>query len=174
MRRTDAVMLKTNVIPPITIEILERMADKFIVDGFGCWLWLGAINTAKRGQITIKGKAYATHRVMYTATRGAIEPGLVVDHLCEVPRCMNPNHLQVVTQRHNVLRSNGITANNHRKTHCKRGHEFTENNTRMKGDKRSCITCEKAYKVEYSRINRKRINAYALAWQKAKKERITS
>lgn len=57
---------------------------------------------------------------------------------------MRPDHLEAVTGYVNTIRGAGPTAKNARKTHCKNGHEFTEENTLWKGDRRNCRTCKKA------------------------------
>ena len=52
--------------------------------------------------VTIQGKGYLSHRVTYTICYGPIPFGMVIDHMCRNPRCINPRHLQAVTQRENT------------------------------------------------------------------------
>lgn len=60
--------------------------------------------------------------------------------------CVNPDHLEAVTNRENVLRGAGVTAQNARKEFCKYGHEFTPENTRHFGTThRSCKMCQRRY-----------------------------
>ena len=69
------------------------------------------------------------HRFSYELFRGNIPAGLTVDHLCKNTACVNPYHLEVVTQRENNLRGNNWAGINSRKTHCPKGHEYTKENT---------------------------------------------
>ena len=97
--------------------------------------------------MNMNGKKTALHRYVYEREFGKIPKGYVIDHLCENTQCINPYHLEVVTNKENVLRGNGLTAQNARKTHCKRGHEFTPENTYLDkaGKGRACNTCMIAY-----------------------------
>jgi hypothetical protein len=109
----------------------------------GCWAWLGPKNpTSGYGTVKASGKSTYAHRVAYTLTHGPIPDGLVIDHLCRNPVCVNPDHLEVVTHRENVLRGIGPAARNARKTHCKHGHPFDEGNTYTdKRGQRHCRSC---------------------------------
>ena len=69
-----------------------------------CWLWVGATNSAGYGQIRIKQKCYYTHRLSYEMAKGAIPDKWVIDHLCRVPSCINPDHLEAVDERTNLNR----------------------------------------------------------------------
>ena len=83
------------------------------------------------------------HRWSYEALVGVISAGAHLDHLCRVPLCVRPDHLEPVTVRENVRRS---PIHNGAKTHCINGHEFTEANTYVgPGDtRRSCRACNAA------------------------------
>jgi hypothetical protein len=105
-----------------------------------CWIWTG----------TIRGKGYGVfqnaqaHRFSWELMRGPFPAGLVADHLCRTPRCVNPDHLEAVTDKENILRGVGAPAINARKTHCSRGHEFSKANTCHGLDgKRYCRTCRR-------------------------------
>lgn len=109
-----------------------------------CWLWMGVIKKTGYGEFKVSGRPVLVHRFSYERFVGPIPPGLVVDHLCRVRHCVNPEHLEVVTLGENVLRGEGTTAVNFRKTHCFRGHEFTVANTYVntKGA-RVCRACQR-------------------------------
>lgn len=119
------------------------------VTGF-CWIWIGRLSEQGYGLYhpgrneagqAITGQA---HRVAYELLVGDIPDGLQLDHLCRIPACVNPDHLEPVTARENVLRSFSPTAINARKTHCKWDHEFTPENTYRPPNqptKRKCRTC---------------------------------
>lgn len=107
-----------------------------------CWLWLGRVNSTGYGQTT-QGERHQVlvHRWSYEHFHGPIPIGLVIDHLCRNPQCVNPAHLEAVTQRTNLLRGKGASARNAAKTHCIRGHEFTAENTYIRSGKRQCRIC---------------------------------
>lgn len=125
----------------------ERFWEKVDKDGpAGCWIWTGAIGNKGYGHITVRRPGFRStldaHRLAYEFVVGEIPPGLQLDHLCRVRRCVNPAHLDPVTRKENILRGVGPTAVNARKTHCKRGHPFDEENTgRNTGGGRACRAC---------------------------------
>lgn len=94
-----------------------------------CWLFAGYVGSDGYGVIgshlTNSRKA---HRVMYEATIGVIPAGLVCDHLCRIRQCVNPQHIELVTDKENILRGQGATAKNAVKTHCPHGHKYTQAN----------------------------------------------
>lgn len=114
------------------------------LDGF-CWAWTGALNSKGYSCTSVAGKSQLAHRVAYELLVAPIEPGLQIDHLCRNKRCINPDHLEVVTGQVNCSRQDRAN-----KTHCKHGHLYTEQNTiwRKRGDliHRQCRTCQYGYK----------------------------
>lgn len=125
---------------------IARFWGQVRVQDDGCWLWTGprknCPNGVQYGSTSHQGKAIAAHRLAWMLFRGPIPEGLHIDHLCRVTRCVNPAHLEPVTQRENVLRGVGFAAVNAAKTECIRGHEFTPENTIVHcGGKRACRTC---------------------------------
>ena len=112
----------------------------------GCWEWTGGM-TSGYGRFFVGGqsrpKQVGAHRWAYQHLIGPIPDGLQLDHLCRNRACVNPAHLEPVSQRVNVLRGEGLSAKQARQTHCRHGHEFTPENTRMaKGRKRHCRQCQ--------------------------------
>jgi hypothetical protein len=127
-------------------ERLELQIDR-LPDAPGCWLWTGKTDRKGYGLVMLHGRSLRAHRVMYEQRRGPIPPGLTLDHLCRVRSCVSPAHLEAVTNRVNVLRSAGPSAENAQKTHCKRGHPLPA--TRNGG--RRCSPCAVARASEWNR-----------------------
>lgn len=90
----------------------------------GCWEWQGATDNGY-GRTRWQGKKSYAHRVVYEHFRGIVPAGLHIDHLCRNRRCANPWHLEPVSRKENILRGDGPTALNARRTHCKNGHPLT-------------------------------------------------
>lgn len=128
---------------PPKIPPQERFWDK-VEKTESCWNWKAWSDKKGYGYIKIDGEKVAAYRFAYEWFVGKIPKGLYMDHLCRNTSCVNPEHLEPVTNGENTLRGVGITAINARKTHCKRGHKFTENNTYLNSDKRRvCRQCGK-------------------------------
>lgn len=110
-----------------------------------CWLWEGSSRNGYGLFSWGSGREQNTtgaHRYAYQLERGEIPEELVIDHLCRVPLCVNPDHLEPVTRGENVLRGVGNPAVNRDKTHCLKGHEFTPENTYFnKHGHRGCRAC---------------------------------
>lgn len=123
-----------------------------------CWLWTGYLDANGYGWINVGGRAgkeILAARFGYELLFGPIPEGLEPDHLCRLPACVNPFHLEPVTHRVNMLRGNTIAARNAAVTHCPHGHEYNELNTyRQKDGSRYCRPCH--YARERRRKNRLR------------------
>ncbi len=109
----------------------------------GCWIWTGKRQRDGYG-LVMHGHAFlSAHRVVYEdAIGGYLKASLQLDHTCRNRLCVNPAHLEPVTQRVNTLRSEGPSAINARKQRCKRDHPFDDANTRIRKDgRRVCKAC---------------------------------
>lgn len=121
----------------------ERFWDKVSPEPMtGCWIWAAATSAGGYGTFTVHNRTVRAHRLAYERLVGPIPDGLQVDHLCRVRRCVNPNHLEPVTQRENLMRGEGSPAQNARKTHRKRGHLLAGDNLFIKPQGwRQCRIC---------------------------------
>jgi hypothetical protein len=121
----------------------------------GCWMWTGRdFNKKPHGSYgmwkDLTGKRRLAHRVAYELAVGPIPEGLTLDHLCRVTLCVNPAHLEAVTQGVNTLRGVGPSAVNARRSHCSHGHVFDEANTYVTPDgRRQCRACNRARTDRY-------------------------
>lgn len=109
----------------------SRLADSFwekvqVEPIKGCWIWTGGLTSS----------GYGPHRRTYERLVGEIPDGLEIDHTCQVRACQNPDHFELVTPEENKRRQGT------RVTHCKRGHLYTAETTRIKPNgTRNCKTC---------------------------------
>jgi hypothetical protein len=129
-------------------EDLPERLRSYIDRTDGCWVWIGRRTGWGReqgagyGRYRMEGRELMAHRVVYEALIGPIPRGLVLDHLCRNTRCVNPEHLDPVTQKVNVERSNAGRPGVKRKTHCPKGHKYTPENTYLKkGRWQQCRIC---------------------------------
>lgn len=122
-------------------KLLRYLIDRVEVVN-DCWEWQGYL---------VKGYAYTRspfdmkstrmHRLTYEVFKKPIDEQMVLDHLCRDRKCLNPDHLEEVTLVENVMRGESQHAKNARKTHCKHGHSFSEENTYRYQGKRMCRAC---------------------------------
>lgn len=114
----------------------------------GCWFWTAYVDRNGYGQFGSSEGKVGAHRFAYTLVRGAIPDGLVLDHLCRTPSCVNPDHLEPVTQHVNVLRGVSPIAKQARMTVCKKGlHPLAEDNLYTHSGKRRCRACYLAWRA---------------------------
>jgi hypothetical protein len=130
-------------------ELIERIKSKVHVSETGCWVYPGSLNGGGYCQASFNGKKYMVHRFMYELTYGMkINPKLVVCHECDNPRCCNPEHLWIGTEKQNMRdAADKRRWSRQRKTHCKRGHEYTPETSVIRIQRgrpaRNCLLCNK-------------------------------
>lgn len=105
----------------------------------GCWLWLGAANSAGYGQTWDGKRVVYAHRHAYSTLIAKIPDGFDLDHLCRTPLCCNPAHLEAVSHYENCKR--GIRGAWLRTNLCPRGHSMTDAYIRGDGSGRQCAEC---------------------------------
>lgn len=102
-----------------------------------CWEWLGHRSEGYT-RVYFENRQIGAHIASYVTFKGSIPNGLQIDHLCRNRACINPNHLEAVTQRVNILRGECNAARNFRKEACIRGHKMIFS---VKSGRRWCQTC---------------------------------
>lgn len=130
---------------PLTVWQSETLPDSLPVHirrnigpGEGdCWLWTRSRNRHGYGWASLHNKTHEAHRLIYLLAKGEIPAGYVVDHLCRVRHCVNPDHLEAVTPKENLRRSELTPAG--AKT-CVKGHTLE-----LWSGQRRCLTCRRDY-----------------------------
>lgn len=133
---------------PVNRKLLTRFFSRVRIDpavtfkGVPCWLWTGS-TLSGYGRFSVKGATENAHRIAFGMFVYVLLPRRYADHLCRNRICVNPVHVDDVTNRINILRGEGMGARNARKTHCIHGHEFTPENTYTCPNTtyRECKTC---------------------------------
>lgn len=100
-----------------------------------CWLWVGALAQGY-GRFWFKGRTRQAHVVAYEHCIGPVPAGCELDHLCRVRRCVNPRHVEPVPHRVNVLRGEGWSAAQAKRSMCVEGHPLVQI-----GPQRRCPIC---------------------------------
>jgi hypothetical protein len=134
---------------------VRRFMEKVDVDcDAPCWRWTGAMSRGAYGAFHYRSRLAVAHRVAYEIFVGPIPVGLDIDHLCRNHWCVNPNHLEPVTRRINLLRGETRIAQNVAATHCPQGHEYSAANTRRETGGRRCRMCDRLrHRTKYRREN---------------------
>lgn len=121
--------------------LAERVWVKLDKSG-RCWEWTGTIDAVSGyGRIQVDGSCRYSHRVVYELLVEPIPEGLQLDHLCRNRACCNPAHLEPVTGKVNVERSERA-----QRSHCQQGHPYAGENLYVYTDKhgyehRICRIC---------------------------------
>jgi hypothetical protein len=75
--------------------------DTMPVPECGCHIWMGAVTKSGYGTVMINRRRHYMHRLIYQKTKGRIPDGMNVCHACDIPSCINPDHLWLGTFREN-------------------------------------------------------------------------
>ena len=124
----------------------QRIKSKFEKTKF-CWLWKPPPMTVGYGQIHFRRKTILAHRLLYQIFVGSIPSELVIDHLCEIRICVNPNHMHLVTRAENTLLGSPFAF----RDRCKNGHLYTEENIyhHKNNEGRRCRKCTNEKNTKY-------------------------
>jgi hypothetical protein len=137
------------------LTLPQKLQNKIMPEPMsGCWIWSGARTdqTPKGyGIVWIGKKCIAAHRAVYMLLIGQIADDLELDHLCRLPACVNPNHMEQVTHLVNCKRGTAgarILERSRAVTHCPKGHEYSSANTKLSrnwfgGLSRKCRACDR-------------------------------
>lgn len=135
----------------MTFKVTESPQERFLKKvkpdvGSDCLLWQAATVRGGYGHFWDGERLVYAHRFAYELENGPIQEGLVVDHICSVPACVNPEHLDAVTQQENAQRTcdRGRWHNRHAtKTHCPQGHPYSGQNLYFESGHRRCRKCSR-------------------------------
>ncbi len=141
------------------MSVAERIKSRTKKTEGGCIEWLGATYPSGHGAISFRGNGMKAHRALWIETFGDLDSKTVVRHKCHNAVCVNLEHLCTGTQADN--NRDMIEAGRHgmkNKTHCPKGHEYTEKNTRTYTGRRWCRACDnERSRIRYNmRVARKK------------------
>jgi hypothetical protein len=149
---------KHTISPPHTITPpIERFLPKIEIKESGCWEWARCLNYYGYGVFQDGNRLVFAHRFSYEWFNQCVLPkyvhgGLQLDHLCRNRKCVNPDHLELVTGSVNIKRGLSPEISRQRqlaKTHCPHGHPYSKENTYQYAGKRNCRTCHRIKGLKY-------------------------
>ena len=159
----------------ITDKVLKRFKSKTAESSNGCIIWTASLNNKGYGRFRLNGHVVAPHRVSVIIHTGKrIPAGLVVDHLCRTPSCLNVEHLEVVSYAENTARGTAPNALSIRaridRNECARGHDQSVFGISPNGKPVQCRECHRHATLleaerrksdpEYKAMRRARMRAY--------------
>ena len=126
----------------MTGVLSARITARTQVNDTGCIVWLGSLNSKGYGLVADGEKVVLAHRMAWQDVHGPIPEGLTVDHGCLVKRCVNVDHMELVTLEENSRRGSA----GRRETVCAAGHPLTDDNVVWNGrGNRTCRTCRREW-----------------------------
>lgn len=147
-------------VTPNDRALFDWLKAQSVVDAAGCWIWTGSYPksckypSGHHGLTRVKGKSERAHRAMWIAVHGFIPAGLNILHKCDVPKCINPDHLWPGTQLENVqdmvAKGRHVGKRQAAASHCRNGHERNDENCYVDSrGGRGCLICQRAAGARY-------------------------
>jgi hypothetical protein len=130
---------------------IENFKKHIQITKEGCWEWTAKIHkNTGYGYFTVKGKTHLSHRFSYKYFKGEIPLNLCIDHICENRKCVNPEHLQAITLKQNILKGKSVCAQKAKQIYCHKNHPLSGENLYITPDnRRQCKTCNKIRQKKY-------------------------
>ena len=138
-----------------TTPLEERLASAIDYRPGKCWEWRAARDGNGYGMVRVAGRTRRVHVVVYEILVGPLPGKAVLDHLCRNPPCCNPQHLDLVTHRINILRGEGLAAHQVLRTHCPRGHPYDEVNTYILPSRPTARYCKACNRINHREQRRR-------------------
>lgn len=133
-------------------DVVQRLLVRSESTDTGCIQWSGAVGPDGYGIVHWAGQQWKAHRAMWTARIGPlpVDGDMTIDHLCGNRRCVNVDHMEVVTRAENSRRGGGLlvaTTKRAAMASCMRGHAFTDANTTVRAN--GARTCKECARLRY-------------------------
>lgn len=127
-----------------------------------CWFFVGNLDKDGYGRLCLNHRNLRAHRVAYELRFGVIPEGMVIDHLCRQRSCVNPSHMELVSNAENVRRGESFSVVNANKQYCPKGHPLEDFPRYWRGrlwGKRGCKICYREYHRVFEAARRARLSA---------------
>jgi hypothetical protein len=141
-------------------DLLPFIQERVVTPRVDCQIWVRATRNGY-GRISVGGRLYQAHRVVWELVNGPIPAGMTIDHLCRVRSCVNPEHMELVSSAENTRRAApfrpSFTRTPDRPDSCANGHPYTADNTLADHrGRRVCVTClrERRKRYDATRVRR--------------------